>query len=247
MTNMTNGFLQNIKRAIGQLSAAATPHQDEEGPPRISFLGTTAMIFEAPGPFDLDHQRRIWALADKAQNWPGVLEAVPGMTNLMILFDSPPKETGDLERALIKGWRSGDEKKINGKVLDLPIIYGGEGGPHLREVAEFTGLSIDEVVKIHSAPSYVVYSVGSHAGYCYLGGLDPRLFTQRRKVPLINLPGGSLSMAGMQTGVSASAGPSGWNTVGKADISFFDPAKSPPALLGPGDIIRFQVERVIYD
>lgn len=247
MTNMTNGFLQNIKRTIGQLSSAVMPPRDGEGEPRISFLGTTAMIFEAPGPFDLDHQRRIWALADRAQDWPGVGEAVPGMTNLMILFDSPPKNVAVLERALIKGWRNGDEKKINGRVLELPIVYGGDGGPHLKEVSGFTGLSIDEVVEIHSARPYVVYALGSHAGYCYLGGLDPRLFTPRRKVPLINLPGGSLSMAGMQTGVSASAGPSGWNTIGKADISFFDPDKSPPALLGPGDIIRFQVERVIYD
>jgi hypothetical protein len=60
-----------------------------------------------------------------------------------------------------------------------------------------TGLSIDEVVRRHAAPDYTVYAVGSHAGYCYLGGLDPVLQTPRRKVPLPRLPGGSLSMAGL--------------------------------------------------
>ncbi len=239
--------MKAIKRTIERITASSSRKSNEEDRPRISLLGTSAMIFEAPGPFDLDHQRRIWALADKAQDWAEVAEAVPGMTNLMLLFDTPPKDLDALEAALIAAWKTGDEKQGGGKTLDLPIVYGGEGGPHLREVAEYTKLSIDEVVEIHSAPSYVVYALGSHAGYCYLGGLDPRLFTPRRKVPLINLPGGSLSMAGMQTGVSASAGPSGWNTIGSAKISFFDPTVSPPALLAPGDIIRFQVERVIYD
>ena len=102
-----------------------------------------------------------------------------------------------------------------------------------------TGFSIDEVIRLHSALDYTVYAVGSHAGYCYLGGLDPRLETPRRKVPLIRLPGGSLSVTGLQTGVSASAGPSGWNTIGSADVRFFDPFRKPASLLKPGDRIRF--------
>ena len=64
-------------------------------------------------------------------------------------------------------------------------------------------------------------------------------------MPLTRLPGGSLSVAGLQTGVSASTGPSGWNTIGSADIRFFDPARTPAALLGPGDRIRFVVQEVL--
>ena len=53
--------------------------------PRISLLGTTAILFEAPGTFDLSHQRRIWALAATASKWPGIREAIPGITNLMLV------------------------------------------------------------------------------------------------------------------------------------------------------------------
>jgi KipI family sensor histidine kinase inhibitor len=113
------------------------------------------------------------------------------------------------------------------------------------DVARATGLSVEEVVTLHSAPLYTVFAVGSHAGYCYLGGLDPRLFVPRRAVPLLSVPAGSLSVAGMQTGVSASAGPSGWHTIGAADVRFFDPTRDPPSLLQPGDRVRFQAERVI--
>lgn len=212
--------------------------------PRISLLGTTGLVFEAPGAFDLGNQQRIWGMADSLADWAEVREAVPGMTNLTVLFEQPPQDVeafGDLLTAL---WHSGISKSVAGQIIDLPIAYGGTGGPHLLEVAGLTGLSVDEVVSIHSAPVYTVYAVGSHAGYCYLGGLDPRLFVPRRAVPLLSVPAGSLSIAGGQTGVSASAGPSGWHTIGSADVSFFDPARNPPSLLRPGDSIRFLPETV---
>lgn len=206
---------------------------------KLSMIGSRAVLFEADCPFDLQNQERIWALAALASEWDGVLEAVPGMTNLTLLLDSVPQDLNRIERDLSALWAKGTRREIDGKLLEIDLTYGGAGGPHLADVAEMTGLSIDEVIKIHSAPDYTVYAVGSHAGYCYLGGLDKRLETPRRKVPLPRLPGGSLSVAGLQTGVSASAGPSGWNTIGSADISFFDPYKSQPALLQPGDRIRF--------
>lgn len=213
--------------------------------PRCSLLGTTGLIFEAPGAFDLEHQQRIWAMADAVGQWPGISEAVPGMTNLTVLFAEPPADIDAFGDRLVALWQSGVSKAVTGRTLDLPIVYGGKGGPHLQEVAELTGLSVDEVVSIHSTPVYTVYAVGSHAGYCYLGGLDARLFVPRRAVPLLSIPGGSLSIAGAQTGVSASAGPSGWHTIGSADISFFDPARQPPSLLRPGDSIRFHPEQVL--
>lgn len=206
----------------------------------LSVIGSRAVLFQAACPFDLGHQQRFWAMADEAGSWPGVHEAVPGMTNLTLLLERVPTDLDRLADRLDRLWASGMRKEIAGRLLAVDIRYGGKGGPHLAEVAELTGLAVDEVVRLHAAPEYTVYAVGSHAGYCYLGGLDPRLETPRRKVPLARLPGGSLSMAGLQTGVSASTGPSGWNTIGSAGIRFFDPFREPAALLAPGDRIRFR-------
>ena len=213
--------------------------------PHISLLGTTGVIFEAPGAFDLDHQRRIWGMAEAVGQWDGVSEAVPGMTNLTVLFALPPRDPDAFGEQLLTLWNSGITKAVTGRTLDLPIIYGGAGGPHLAEVSDLTGLAPDEIVAIHSAPLYTVYAVGSHAGYCYLGGLDTRLFVPRKAVPLLSIPAGSVSIAGSQTGVSASAGPSGWHTIGSADIAFFDPMRDPPSLLRPGDSIRFHPQQVL--
>jgi KipI family sensor histidine kinase inhibitor len=213
--------------------------------PRISLMGTAAVLFEAPGPFDLPHQRRIWALAEYASGLPDVREAVPGMTNLTLLFARPPRNIAAIAQSLTEVWHSGIEVDAEGRTMELPIVYGGETGPHLREVSHATGLSIDDVVAIHTAPVYTVFAVGSHAGYCYLGGLDPRLFLPRRAVPLLSIPGGSLSIAGSQTGVSASAGPSGWHTIGFTDTRFFDLGRDPATLLQPGDRIHFHAQTVI--
>lgn len=211
----------------------------------ISYIGSRALLFQPDCAFDLTSQQRIWALVDEAAQWPAVREAVAGITNLTLLFHTVPRQPEIILRQLVALWDSGRRKQPAGRLMEIPIVYGGAGGPHLHEVAAMTGLSIDEVIRRHVAPDYTVYALGSHAGYCYLGGLDPLLQTPRRKVPLPHLPGGSLSMAGLQTGISASAGPSGWNTVGSAAVQFFDPFRDPAALLQPGDRIRFIAAEVI--
>ena len=213
--------------------------------PHLSHLGTSALLFEAPGEFNLPNQRRIWALAHKAQDWPDVCEAIPGMTNLLLTFPTPPRDMEALQAALLAAWESGEEWTVQAKSFDIPVVYGGEGGPDLHPMAEHTGLSVAEVVRIHSEIPYTVFALGSHPGYGYLGLVDPRLAIPRRKVPRVSIPAGSVSIGGMQTGVSASPGPSGWHTIGLATISFFDPTQAEPALLSPGDIVRFHVERII--
>ena len=215
-----------------------------ESPP-FSVLGTTAMLFEASGEMTLATQQRIWALARKAAAWPEVREAVPGMNNLMLTFATPPRHLDGLQERIRSAWDAAQPLAVQGRVVELPVTYGGAGGPHMADVVAHTGLSVDQVVELHSAPLYTVYALGSHPGYCYLGGMDPRIATPRRKVPVVSIPGGAVSIGGSQTGVSASTGPSGWNTIGTTDMCFFDPSRDEPALLQPGDSIRFRVEKVI--
>ncbi|ANF58170.1 5-oxoprolinase subunit PxpB [Halotalea alkalilenta] len=214
--------------------------------PVISLLGTTALLFEAPGDLELTTQQRIWALAIEAGKWPEAGEAVPGMNNMMLTFSTPPRDLSALRVRLLAAWDHCSALPLEGRIIDLPVIYGGDDfGPHMADVVAHTGLSIDDIVELHSAPLYPVYALGSHPGFCYLGGMDPRIATPRRKVPITNLPGGAVSIGGVQTGVSASAGPSGWNTIGRTTMSFFDLAQDPPILCAPGDLVRFRVERVI--
>ncbi len=213
--------------------------------PRLSVLGTSALLFEAPGETTLATQQRIWALADEAATWPEVAEAVPGMNNMLVSFKRPPRTLEPLETRLLQAWTATVPKSAQGRIVELSVTYGGAAGPHMVDVVAHTGLSVDAIVAIHSAPDYPVFALGSHPGYCYLGGMDLRIATPRRKVPVLSIPGGAVSIGGAQTGVSASDGPSGWNTIGSTTMVFFDVTQSPPALLRPGDCLRFRIARVI--
>lgn len=211
----------------------------------ISLLGTTALLFEAPGEMDLPTQQRIWALAREAGTWPEVAETVPGMANLMLTFATPPRRLEALKARLKAAWDAAEPLALPGRRIDIPVTYGGDAGPHLADVIAHTGLGLDDIIALHTAPDYVVYALGSHPGYCYLGGMDPRLTTPRRKSPVLSIPSGAVSIGGAQTGISASTGPSGWNTIGGTDFQFFDLAANPPALFRPGDIMRLVAARVL--
>ena len=213
--------------------------------PVISLLGSTALLFEAPGALALAPQQHLWNLALQAAQWPEIDEAVPGMNNLMLTFRTPPRDLAGLRERLLQAWEQSTPLALEGRIIELPVVYGGEHGPHMQDVVEHTGLDIDTIAHLHSEPLYPVYALGSHPGYCYLGGMDGRLATPRRQVPVLNIGAGAVSIGGVQTGVSASAGPSGWNTIGRTEMAFFDPTQNPPAILRPGDQLRFRIERII--
>ena len=213
--------------------------------PVISLLGSTALLFEAPGALALVPQQHLWNLALQAAQWPEIDEAVPGMNNLMLTFRTPPRDLVGLRERLLQAWQQSTPLALEGRIIELPVVYGGEHGPHMQDVVEHTGLDIDTIAHLHSEPLYPVYALGSHPGYCYLGGMDGRLATPRRQVPVLKIGAGAVSIGGVQTGVSASAGPSGWNTIGRTEMAFFDPTQNPPAILRPGDQLRFRIERII--
>ncbi|MES2711523.1 MAG: 5-oxoprolinase subunit PxpB [Pseudomonadota bacterium] len=211
----------------------------------VSLLGTSAILFEAPGDFTLDTQRRIWTLARTVATWPGVREAAPCMTNLMITFDTPPDQPEQVEDALLAAWEAAEPDMTEGRIVDVPVIYGGEYGPDLHEIAAHARLPPEEVVRLHTESRLIVFAIGSHPGNAYLGGLDPRIAMPRRKVPRLRAEAGTVSIGGLQAGMGGTTGPSGWNWLGRTTIPVFDARRDPPALLAPGDIVRFHAERVI--
>lgn len=217
----------------------------ERDVPHVSPMGLGAVLFEAPGAFDLDNQRRIWALAEAVEQWPDVLEAAPGMTNLLVSFRDPPRDLAGIEQKLLEAWAGALPVETPGRRFELPVTYGGEDGPDLNHMASETGLSREEVVAIHAGQDYTVFALGSHPGYGYLGIVDPRLFIPRRQVPRISVPAGSVSIGGWQTGASASDGPSGWHTIGRTMQRFFNPHSKTPVLLKPGDRIRFIAQAIL--
>jgi KipI family sensor histidine kinase inhibitor len=213
-----------------------------EGLLRLHSLGEAALVCELPAPATLAQQQRIWALAAEALRWRGVLEALPGMNNLSLLFDPSRIDLVELEMQVLSAWPQLSAAGIEGRRVEIPVAYGGESGPDLAEVARHTGLSPAEVVKRHSAGDYVVYLLGFLPGFAFMGGLAPELATPRRKEPRVAVPARSVGIGGEQTGIYPLVSPGGWQLIGRTSLDMFDPGAAEPTRLRPGDRVRFVVE-----
>ncbi|HEX5576948.1 MAG TPA: 5-oxoprolinase subunit PxpB, partial [Gemmatimonadaceae bacterium] len=119
----------------------------------------------------------------------------------------------------------------------IRVRYDGED---LDEVARQTGLTTEEVVRIHSGRDYRVYVLGFVPGFAYLGTLDARLSLPRRASPRKQVPPGSVAIAELQTAIYPSATPGGWHLIGRTDVKLFDPDSEAPSLFRVGDTVRFE-------
>jgi KipI family sensor histidine kinase inhibitor len=122
---------------------------------------------------------------------------------------------------------------------EIPVLYGGEYGPDMEFVVEYSGLTKNEVIEIHTSTLYTVYTVGFIPGFPYLGTLDKRLYVPRLDTPRVKVPEGSVGLAQLQTGIYTFESPGGWRIIGNTNIKLFDYTKAPYSLLKIGDKVRF--------
>ena len=169
---------------------------------------------------------------------PGVVELVPAYRTVLIVADPGQAEALDDLAARLPGLELPPAEAVAGETVDIPVRYDGEDLP---EVAGLTGLEPEEVVRRHTAPEYTVAFLGFSPGFPYLVGLDPALQVPRRDTPRTSIPAGSVGLAGNQTGIYPTATPGGWQLIGRTEVTLFDPARDPPALLAPGTRLRFTV------
>jgi KipI family sensor histidine kinase inhibitor len=209
---------------------------------RLSHIGDTAILVEFTEPDLLAANRRVVALqhALAEQRPPGLLDLTPAYQTLLVSIDPlhwlPPTALDTVRQmalALDKG------VSLAGRVVDLPVRYGGEDGPDLASVAAHTGLSEAVVIARHTAAEYRVLFIGFMPGFAYLWGLDPALATPRLATPRRQVPAGSVGIGGDQTGVYPSPTPGGWRLIGRTAATLYDPHQSPPTLLRAGDTVRF--------
>ena len=188
------------------------------------------------------------AAAIAAMRLPGVGDIVPGAETVLVVTEPGRSDRGRADLgALTEKLRQVVPLDADGSdasseapgapVAEIPVRY---DGPDLAEVAELTGLSVADVVARHSAAGYEVGWLGFSPGFGYLTGLDPALHVPRRDSPRTSVPAGSVAIAGPLAAVYPSASPGGWRLLGHTAARLWDPAREPPAALGPGRRVRFR-------
>lgn len=209
---------------------------------RLVFCGDRSLMVYLGDTIDVALNERVHALVRtlKANPHPALVEVTPSYHAVLVEYDPVrirPEQVEDLVRSAAE---AESPELAPGRTITVPVCYGGETGPDLAAVAEHTGLSEAEVIRLHTRPDYRVYTLGFSPGFPYLGGLDPLLETPRLANPRTVVPGGSVGIAGSQTGIYPAASPGGWQLIGRTPVQLFDPLRQPPALLEAGDTVRFE-------
>jgi inhibitor of KinA len=122
----------------------------------------------------------------------------------------------------------------------IPVCYDPSYGLDIVAIAEEKHLSIDEIIALHTSQTFRVYMIGFVPGFAYMGTLPVSLETKRKNEPRLEVPKGSVGIAGLQTGIYPSTIPGGWNILGRTPINLFDKTKEPCSFLQAGDLVQFQ-------
>ncbi|HYN48853.1 MAG TPA: 5-oxoprolinase subunit PxpB [Candidatus Nanopelagicales bacterium] len=213
--------------------------------PRVDRMGDAALLLTLGDVLDLEVNA--WAhrvaagLAVRRPSVPGLGVAVPGHAGVLAPFD-PEICAEETVRAILEAVvdeMAGPRAPGDGVRHEIRVSYGGADGPDLPEVASRTGLSEADVVRLHAGLDYRVLVLGFVPGFPYLGTVPERLDLPRRATPRLRVPAGSVAIAGRQSGIYPFATPGGWHLIGRTEAPMWDPRRDPPALLAPGDRVRF--------
>ncbi len=174
-----------------------------------------------------------------AAKLPGVLDVVPGARTVLVVT-LPGAAAGRLAERIAEL----PVAALAGQAAEpvtIPVVY---DGPDLAEVADLTGLTVEDVIARHAEGRYTVGWLGFSPGFGYLTGLDPLLATvPRRETPRPVVPAGSVAIAAGLAAVYPSASPGGWRLLGRTPLAMWDAMRDPAALLSPGQPVRFRLVR----
>lgn len=123
---------------------------------------------------------------------------------------------------------------------EIPVCYDENIGLDLLFLSQEKKLSINQIISLHSAPTYTVFGIGFLPGFLYLGGLKSELHFDRRQTPRPTVFKGSVAIGGSQTGIYPQNSPGGWHIIGKTPINLFNATNKKPCIIEAGDQIEFK-------
>lgn len=210
--------------------------------PTIKMTGDTsvAVVFGDEISYELNKKIRNFDEALAESKIAGIYETVPTYCTLMIHYAPEAIRFEELckklEALLSVSHETRESKAV---VMEIPVLYGGEYGPDLEYVAQYHGLTTDEVISLHSGNEYLIYMLGFTPGFAYMGGMEESIATPRLEMPRVVIPAGSVGIAGKQTGIYPIDSPGGWQLIGRTPVKMYDAHRKIPILLDAGMYVKF--------
>ena len=189
---------------------------------------------------ELESTPVIHALHRLALIHPLIGESIPGAATLYVSAARPELSMANLVDLLEASIDESVPVDASGPEPVTHVVEVVYDGADLGDVAAITGLDVDEVVRRHTAPTYIVAFLGFSRGFPYLAGLDPSIMVPRLASPRTSVPAGSVAMGAGFTGIYPASSPGGWRLLGRTVARFFDEHTDPPSTLQPGDRVTFR-------
>lgn len=172
-----------------------------------------------------------------SRSFAEVEDIIPADGSILLILKSGAGPSAELQLALSQPLA--EAPPVLGTLHEIPVAYGGASGPDLPEMARRAGMSEANYVDNHAVAEYAVAFLGFQPGFPYLRGLPSAMHAPRRASPRIRVAAGSVAVGGAYTGIYPANGPGGWQIIGRTEIVLFDPQRKAPALMMPGDRVRF--------
>jgi KipI family sensor histidine kinase inhibitor len=218
------------------------------GAVRIEPMGESAVLVTLGDTIDPGLAARARAVAAAVEgaadsDAPRFGRPVPAYASVLVPFDPVATSVAEATEAvarIVASVAAGDiGERAAGRLVEVPVRYGGADGPDLGDVAALHGLRPADVAAIHASVEYEAFFLGFAPGFAYLGPLPASIVTPRLDVPRPRVPAGSVAIAGAQTAIYPTSTPGGWRLIGRTDVRPWDATRDPPALILPGDRVRF--------
>ena len=217
---------------------------------RIAPMGESALLVVLGDVIDRGLAARARAIAAAIEAAPGsgsFGRPVPAYASVLVPFDPLSLSVAEATAAVaaivdatVRGAGAvTGAGRVDGRLVEVPVRYGGADGPDLEDVARLHGLRPSDVVELHASVEYEAFFLGFAPGFAYLGPLPASLVTPRLDVPRPRVPAGSVAIAGAQSAIYPTDTPGGWRLIGRTDLRPWDVTRDPPALILPGDRVRF--------
>jgi len=200
-------------------------------------VGEAAVLVELEHPSDVLGLQ----LLLRSAALPGVIDVVGAAQTVLVTAETPAAL-----RAAVHWIRRADlgavAPRSAGTTLTLETVYDGDD---LADAAHHAGVSGEALVAWHSGQEWLAAFGGFAPGFMYLSPTQSPVSMPRRASPRTVVPAGSVALGGEFSAIYPGPSPGGWQLIGRVGESLWDPERAVPALVQPGDRVRFRPVREV--
>ncbi len=213
----------------------------------IQLLGDHAIVFKlTTGQGEgIDHDLLAFTAFVKAQKMAGIKDIILAYDTLTLVYDilvfdsNPYLSASNILEAFINAVPHSIPTITAPKLIEVPVCYDPSLGIDLQAAAISLNCSTETLIQTHSEKIYTVYCLGFLPGFAYMGDTPKAIQVPRHAAPRAKVPGGSVGIAGKQTGIYPIDSPGGWQIIGRTPFKIFDPNSNELTLFKAGDQIKF--------